>query len=119
MSKRRTASLLGCVAALGIGWVVAGSGQAATSYPADKAGVVASDIDHAGPGQEITLLDTHMRTSTTADLILGVTAECSLVTDVSTMGMHDDESASGVARLWMTIDGKTVPVATNANGGPA
>ena len=99
--------------------MVVGLVQAATSYPADKAGVVASDVDTAGPGETMTLLATHMRTSNTADLILGVTAECSLVTDVSTMGSTDDESASGTSRIWVTIDGKTVPVATDKNGGSA
>src|SRR5436190_4085442 len=117
MSMRTTAAIVAVVSAIGIGSVVVGSGLAATSYPADKAGVVASDVDIAGPGETMTLLATHMRTSNTSDLILGVTAECSLVTDVSTMGSNDDESASGTSRIWVTIDGKTVPVATDANGG--
>lgn len=118
MSKRRTVSLLAAVATLVSVWAIANTVSAATSYPADKAGVVASDVDTAGPGERMELLATHMRTSNPADLILGVTAECSLVTDVSTMGMHDDESASGTSRIWVTIDGKTVPVARDANGGP-
>ena len=81
MSIRR-ARIIGIAAlasaALGTVWVLAGPGEAATSYPADKASVGASDtkvmqdtpVSDSGPVQ---LLTAKLRTSTPEDLVLRVT----------------------------------------------
>jgi hypothetical protein len=87
------------------------SGQAATSYPADKMTVVGSKVETAAPGESVTLMSAKMRTSSTEDLILQVTAECSLTTNVTTIG-NDDSRAFGQVRVWVEVDGKQVPAAS-------
>jgi hypothetical protein len=60
------------------------------------------------------LMSERVKTSKPTDLILGVTAECSITTDVTTVGT-DTQGAEGLIRLWITIDGKAVPVSTADN----
>ncbi|MPZ14815.1 MAG: hypothetical protein GEU73_10415 [Chloroflexi bacterium] len=85
--------------------------------PADKVVASASNVEILGPIQLVpgtssatkTLLSTSMRTSNTSDLILQVTLECSLVTDVKTVG-NDDSTAMASLVVWVEIDGVAVPV---------
>ena len=102
---------------------------AATHEPADKTAATASDIDTVG--EEGTdengdlLLSETMRVSSTSDLILQTTAECSILTSLNTSGgpntATESDGAFGQVKLWIEIDGERVPVseddtATDSNG---
>ena len=85
-------------------------GQAqATHKPADKVVASGSTTEVTEPGAEQTILSGILRSSTTSDLMLSVTAECSIATDVKTVG-NDDQSAEGVVEVWVEIDGEAVGV---------
>jgi hypothetical protein len=83
--------------------------------PADKASAAASDIDTVDSTAAEPILTQKMRVSSTSDLILQTTAECSILTSVFT----DDETAQGSfgqVEMFITIDGHRVPVATDDAG---
>ena len=86
---------------------------------ADKASAAASDLDTIGDSEEV-VLEQNMKVSSTSDLILQTTAECSILTSLMTEGGPDAESetdgAFGQVEMWITIDGERVPVATNDEG---
>ena len=84
--------------------------------PADKASAAANDLDRLEPNGEYTVLSQKMRVSSTSDLILQSTAECSILTSVVTddgNGATQAAGAFGQVESWIEIDGKRVPVATN------
>ncbi|MDX6671101.1 MAG: hypothetical protein QOI91_1464 [Solirubrobacteraceae bacterium] len=84
----------------------------ANPQPADKVAVSSNTATVSGPGEEVELLRATLKTSSPADLILAVTAECTIATDVTTTG-NDDESAQGKVQIWIEIDGNPVPVSSN------
>jgi hypothetical protein len=96
--------------------VVSGPAAVATHEPADKTAATASDIDTLGQEQEVILQET-MRVSSTSDLILSTSAECSILTALNTVGGEDadteQDGAFGQVKLFIEIDGTRVPVATN------
>src|SRR2546428_4014392 len=81
----------------------------ATHMPADKVAASGSTVEVVGPGESVTLLSGTMRTSSPEDLIFNVTAECSIVTNLTTVG-NDTSSAFGQVRIWVELDGTAVPV---------
>ena|SRR5439155_3635512 len=90
---------------------------AQTHQPADKIQVSASTIevmDTTQP-QPVTLLTATLRTSTPADLLIQVTGECALFTEV----MSPDGHAKANMKFWVELDGMPVPVTSDpAKGGP-
>lgn len=123
-------ALIGVLAAAVM--LAAGPLHAAENYPANKAGVAASNtkVMRTGPADGTDtkeLLRATLRTSTTEDLILQVSAECGIDTTLLTPGTSEAE-ATGIVRLWATVEEKgapstrkVVPVDTaasdSANGG--
>jgi hypothetical protein len=87
----------------------AGDRATATHQPADKVIASGSKVEVFSPDQEVTLLKGTIRSSSTSDLMLHVTAECSLTTNVTTVG-NDDQSAEGKVEVWVEIDGKPVGI---------
>lgn len=86
-----------------------------TQEPANKVSASGSTIQviQATPGSNIvTLMSEYVKTSKPTDLILGVTAECSITTDVTTTG-NDNEFAEGLVKVWVEIDGQRVPVSAD------
>jgi hypothetical protein len=84
--------------------------------PADKASAAASDIDTVDDTEVI--LQQKMRVSSTSDLILQTTAECSILTSLfnpgsATGGAEDTQSAFGQVEFFITLDGERVPVSTD------
>ncbi|MBW3661576.1 MAG: hypothetical protein KY469_00630 [Actinobacteria bacterium] len=76
----------------------------ATHQPADKV-VASAGIDNltfVAPGDAALLLEETFRTSTTSDLLLHVSSECSIITEVTTMG-NETSSAEGQLRYHLTI----------------
>ena len=94
---------------------VAGASSSGTSsgtssgMPADKATVSGSQLAAVSPFSNLQLLSVSLRTSTPEDLLLSVTLECSILTQVSTTGTASS-SASGTIDVWVTVDGNAVPV---------
>jgi hypothetical protein len=82
--------------------------------PADKAAVAASSVEVLAPAEKQLLLEETMRVSTPSDLILQLTAECAITTELTTVG-NDASEAGGNVRLWVEIEG--VPVTVSAEGG--
>src|SRR5688500_2587284 len=81
--------------------------------PANKIAVSGSDIDAIG-ADGTTIIEETMKVSSPSDLILSVTAECSIITELTTGGdAADSSSAFGSVRLQVLIDGTPVEVASD------
>jgi hypothetical protein len=84
--------------------------------PANKvaaAGSSTEKFDDATP-----VLSETIKASSGADLILSLTAECSIITELSTGGNGPDTSeAMGSVTMWITIDDKVVPVSSDDEDG--
>ena len=90
----------------------------ATHEPADKTAATASSVDEVD--DTTVLLEETMRVSSTSDLILSTTAECSILTALNTVGGQNKASemdgAFGQVELWVKIDNKVVPVSGTSSG---
>lgn len=100
------------------GWVVATAALAALAFnsisslpgagaagePADKASVAGDDVQVVSPGAKDPILTEIVKTSSPTDLILEVSLECSIITDVTTSGNETDQAEGGVL-IWVSIDG--------------
>jgi hypothetical protein len=112
---------------------------AASTSAANKVWVAGSTLEvmTAGlnaPGaesqDEVVLSRGQIKFSTPTDLRISVAAECALWTNTATTG-DDDSEAKARVEMWVTLDGKTVPVSSDdttadsgalfdpANQGPA
>lgn len=91
--------------------IVTGPGALATHEPADKASAAGSETEVFGANNVVTILSEQVKTAKPTDLILGVTLECSITTDVTTIG-SDDQTAFGQVRVWVEIDGNPVRVSS-------
>lgn len=91
----------------------------ADHMPADKVAAAGSTIDRL---DDVTpILEETMRVSSPTDLILSVTLECSILTALDTAGSinkgtSETDTAEGKVEIWVTIDGREVPVATALSG---
>jgi len=100
-----------------------GSGAQATHQPANKVAASAS-IDEAvflEDGDTELLLEETFKTSKSMDLLLQVSAECSIVTDVITNG-NEMESAGGQLTVNLTIStngGTERPIGVTSTSPPA
>jgi hypothetical protein len=116
LTKRpgRKASVAGAVVlAAGILIGYAGGGIAGSGgLPADKTSVAGSGIEDIDPTETHEILSTRMAVSSPSDLILGVTAECSILTRLVTDTDKETATAEGSVVLHITVDGKVVPVQT-------
>lgn len=102
------------ICAAGLAAVLSGPGAVATHEPANKVSAAGSETEVIGVAvgtTTVTLLSETVKTSKPTDLVLGVTAECAITTDVTTVGT-DSQGAEGRIRVWVEIDGKPVPVSS-------
>lgn len=102
----------------------------ATHQPANKVWVSASKVEfmhsQADPtDSEVITEENHVilaqgkgKFSNPTDIRLSVTSECALWTNTATFGDDDAESKARV-EVWVTIDGKVVPVSLDEEGQPA
>lgn len=110
--SRSVMSSTGVVAGLLVGVVAAGALPAAAEHePANKVSASGSTIEVAGPNDEIVLLSESVKTSKPTDLLLSVSLECAIVTNVTTVG-DDTSYANGHLEVWIEIDGQPVSVST-------
>lgn len=84
----------------------------ASHEPANKVAVAGSTRQVIGEeaGPEV-IMQEQLRVSSPADLMIQVQLECSLVTDVKTVG-DDDQAAGAQFDVWVTVDGTPVPVSS-------
>src|SRR5215210_3543292 len=111
-TRRNTA--VGAIA-LAVGLVIgtAGGGFAGDGgLPADKTAVAGSTVMDFNPQEEHVILAQRMKVSSPADLILGVTLECSILTRLVTENGtgNNEANATGSVDIRIKIDGKEVPV---------
>lgn len=83
----------------------------ATHEPANKGAAAGSDIDQISDATPI--LSETMKVSSPEDLIVQVTAECSILTELTTNNDSLNSRAFGSVRLWVEVDGRRVPVSTD------
>lgn len=91
--------------------------------PANKVAAAGSTVEVAAPGTTIPVLQERVRVSSPFDLILQLSAECDIVTDLitggsPTPGSTDSASAFGQVRMFIEIDGIRVPITTMDSGPP-
>lgn len=91
--------------------------------PADKmvaAGstleIMTSDVTNGSVSEEATLLTGTLRSSNPTDLVLQLTLECALWTDVTTVG-NDDQGAEAQVEVWVEVDGEPVDVSSDDTDG--
>jgi hypothetical protein len=103
----------------------------ATHSPADKAIASGSTIQEVSPAATTpgigtdanNILTTRLKTSSPSDLMLQVTLECSILTDVvaegsGTPGSTSSGSAQGTIRVWVVIDDSYIVPINNVSGTP-
>ncbi len=92
---------------------------AQTSDPANKtsAMIARGDIAFAAPGQPVLIAEESVKTSKPTDLLLSVTAESSIITQVMTTG-SETQSADGTLEVFITIDGQVLTQPAPAPVGP-
>jgi hypothetical protein len=100
-------------------------GAVANHQPANKVSVAASNIQTmetvaltGAQSNIVELFNETLKTSAPEDLILQLTAECALVTNIVNVGNSDSQAIASV-RVWMEIDGSPVIVASDGPGSPA
>jgi hypothetical protein len=81
----------------------------ATHQPADKVQASGSDLEHVE--DDTVVLAERMRVSSPSDLIIQVTAECSILTALTTNNDNPSSTAAGSVRFHVEVDGVPVPVA--------
>ena len=119
MSRLKIIALLCAIAAVLA--VVVGQSAVATHEPADKAAAAASDIRPVNEAQPV--LTEVIRVSSTSDLMLHTTSECSILTRLLTAGNDaanstESDGAFGQVKMYITIDGNRVPVSTDDTPAP-
>lgn len=90
--------------------------------PANKTAALGSVVDVLEPGATDVVLREELRVSSPADFIINLSSECAIITQLitgATDGSGDtvsEANVEGKVELWVTIDGKRVPVAGDPNG---
>lgn len=83
--------------------------------PANKVAVSGSTLEVAGPDEEVVLLDTTMRNAAAKSLVLQVTLECSILTDLRTTGT-DMARAESRLDVWVEVNGRAIGVSDGDEG---
>ncbi|MDQ1438070.1 MAG: hypothetical protein QOK43_1699 [Acidimicrobiaceae bacterium] len=86
-----------------------GMADGASNLPADKMTVTASRMSVTAPNADATLMTAQMKTSSPADLLFQVTAECTILSSITNTG-SETQSYKATVEVWIEVDGKPVPV---------
>lgn len=113
LSRRATtACALLAAAAVAVPVSYAAANNAGT--PADKAVASGSKTMVLAPGANTTLMSATFKTSKPTDLLVALSLECSILTNVVLNGgpgvRTETSSAEGRVRAWLELDGAIVPI---------
>ena len=82
--------------------------------PANKAVAAGSHTLVVAPGTNVPIMSATFKTSKPTDLLIAVSLECSILTNVIINGgpevVTETSSAQGDVRVWAELDGKIVPI---------
>lgn len=91
----------------------------ANHEPANKVTANGSKIESIEPNATEVLLTSTFKTSGPTDLMMHVTLECSIITELLNEGGPDVATSTGEAegriRVWLTFDGEIVPINTESD----
>lgn len=116
LTKRSRTWVAAGIAAGVAGGYLASQGLAAGSgMPANKAVAAGSKVKSIAVNGVEELMSATFKTSKPEDLLITISAECSILTDVVIPGSADPgatqtASARGAVRIWAVLDGKIVPI---------
>jgi len=82
---------------------------------ANKLAVSGSTVQRFGPNSNVVLLSETMKVSSVRDLILQVSAECSIITALDTSD-ETKKSVTGQIEMWLEVDGVPVKVSDDDTG---
>jgi hypothetical protein len=106
---------LAVVAAFALAAII-GTSAVATHTPADKVVAAGDALTDVTEGNDQTILTARIKSSKPSDLMMHLSAECSVRTEFTRDGKVSNNTADGFARLWLEIDGKIV--ATQSTSAP-
>ena len=106
----------GAVALAMVGFSLA-QGTFAAGTPANKVAASGSTVERLDAANDTVLLSETVKINNPTDLIIAVSAECSIYTEIASAANGATETAFGRITLRVTIDGQPVPV--NDTGGDA
>jgi len=109
----RMAAAGAAVLALGAMYLAQGSYAAGTGIPANKVAASGSTTEEVAGAADTLLLSEKVKINNPTDLILGVTAECAILTEVTNSANGETERAFGEVKIYVTIDGIRVPVSAD------
>ena len=130
-STRPRVWVAAAAAGLAGGYFVTQTLAAGGGMPANKAVAAGGKVKTITQDGVEELMSATFKTSKPEDLLISVSAECSILTDVvipgsTTGGATQTANARGAVRIWVTLDGKIVPIqdvsappqdpASNGNG---
>ncbi len=122
MAKRPSKQGLstGILVVLLAGVLVSQAFQATANHsPADKVNASASKIERLEPDAATVLLSETFKSSSPSDLMMHVTLECSIITELLNQGGPDVTTSTGEAegriRVWLTFDNEIVPILTTSD----
>lgn len=116
-SIKRIAGLVAAVVAVAI--VAGPTAQAQNPTPANKTAAIGNTIEDQAPNTDHVVLSEQLRVSSPADFIINLSAECSILTQLVTGAdgtSPSEDNTTGRVEMYVTIDGKRVPVAGDPNG---
>lgn len=112
MSRRSLAAAAAGLIAI-VGLLSYAEQAGASGGPANKVAAVGTQLEQFDDATPI--LQEQLKVSSPEDLILSLTAECSIITELTTGGEAPDSSeAFGSVTVWVTVDGKNVPISSSA-----
>ena len=110
-------------AAVAIALLAGPAAQAQNPMPANKTAAIGSTIEDQAPNSDHVVLREELRVSSPADFIINLSAECSIITQLVTGSDGTDATGqadtTGTVSMYVTIDGRTVPVAGTGPGTPS
>ena len=117
MSAVRPRVAAAAAVAFGLVAVTLAQGTFAAGTPANKVAASGSTLEVFGANEPHVVLSETIRATNPGDLILGVTAECAILTEVTNSANGQTERAFGQITFEVRIDGVTVPVASDSPKG--
>lgn len=110
MSLSRSRALVaGAAAFMLVGGYLA-QGTFASGIPANKVAASGSETEVIGPNKSAVVLSETVKINNPTDLILGVSLECAILTQVTNSANGVKERAFGEIKIQVTINGTPVPV---------